>query len=89
MKMSGDATTLKAQPTIRGYNAFVVNNLVSSKGITTSEVVAWIVDRWIDDNRKFLNEEFGITRGQFTASQPTTKVVGIQTGRGAESPVKG
>jgi hypothetical protein len=84
-----DNNTIKAQPTIRGYNCFVVNKLVNSKGITPSEVVAWIVDRWIDDNRPFLEAEFGITRQQFVASQATPKVVGIQAGRAGEASVKG
>lgn len=67
--------SVKAQPTFNGYNAFVINNLVDSKGITPAEIVAWMVDRWVDANRKFLEEEFGITRGQYKSESSKTATV--------------
>ena len=55
----------KPQPTIRGYNAWVLDRLVRAKGTTLAEITAWVVDRWIDENRAFLASEFDITRDQF------------------------
>lgn len=66
---------VKAQPSFNGYNAFVINNLVESKGITPAEIVAWMVDRWIDGNRKFLEEEFGISRDRYKSESSKTATV--------------
>jgi hypothetical protein len=66
---------VKPQPTLKGYNAFVINNLVELKGHTAAEVVAWMVERWIDSNGEFLAEEFGITRDRYMAELSKTGVV--------------
>jgi hypothetical protein len=77
---------MKPQPTLKGYDAWVVDQLVKAKGITQAEVVAWICDRWVDSNRGFLEEEFGITRAQYK-SEPAKSgtVVEYRTSRGPES----
>ncbi len=61
----GDITTAKPQPTLKGYSAWVINRLIEAKAITSAEVTAWIIERWIDENAKFLSEEFGIARQEF------------------------
>jgi hypothetical protein len=66
---------LKAQPTIRGYNHWVVSQLMEGKGISPAEAVAWIVDRWVDDNRAFLEEEFGLSRDRYKCELAEAKVV--------------
>lgn len=77
---------VKAQPSFNGYNAFVINNLVESKGITPAEVVAWMVDRWIDGNRKFLEEEFNISRDRYKSeSSKSTTVLQHRPARTPES----
>jgi hypothetical protein len=74
--MSSDTLNpVKPHPSFNGYSAFVINNLVVSKGITPAEVVAWIVDRWIDGNRKFLEEEFSISRDRYKAESSKTAAV--------------
>jgi hypothetical protein len=77
---------VKAQPSFNGYNAFVINNLVESKGITPAEVVAWMVDRWIDGNRKFLEEEFNISRDRYKSeSSKAATVLQHRPGRTPEA----
>ncbi len=56
---------LKPQPTLKGYNAWVVARLVEAKGITQAEVAAWIIDRWVDGNGRLLADEYGISREHF------------------------
>ena len=63
---------IRPQPTIKGYSAWILGRLVAAKATTPAEVTAWVIDRWIDDNREFLATEFGITREQF---QRQAKVV--------------
>lgn len=66
---------LKPQPTIRGYNHWVVCQLMEGKGISAAEAVAWIVDRWVDDNRPFLDDEFGLSRDRYKRELAEAKVV--------------
>ena len=66
---------LKAQPTIRGYNHWVVCQLMEGKGISAAEAVAWIVDRWVDDNPAFLGEEFSLNRDRYKRELAEAKVV--------------
>ena len=70
---------VKPQPTLKGYSAWVFIRLVEAKGRTPAEISAWIMERWIDENGKFLSEEFGISREQF---QRRGKVVQHPSSRG-------
>ncbi len=66
---------LKTQVTIKGYNQWVVGQLMESKGIPAAEAVAWVVDRWVDQNRTFLEEEFGLSRDRYKSELPEAKVI--------------
>ena len=56
---------LKPQPTVKGYSAWVLGQLVEAKATTLAEVTEWVIDRWVDENRDFLASEFGIKREEF------------------------
>jgi hypothetical protein len=60
--------TLKIQATLKGYTAWVVAQLVDSKGETQADVVKYLMDRWIDDHSGWLSEQFGLTRSGFEES---------------------
>lgn len=66
---------LKTQVTIKGYNHWVVGKLMEAKGIPAAEAVAWVVDRWVDQNRAFLDEEFGLSRDGYRQELAEAKVV--------------
>ena len=66
---------LKTQVTIKGYNQWVVGQLMDGKGIPAAEAVAWIVDRWVDQNRTFLEEEFGLSRDRYKRELAEAKVI--------------
>ena len=76
---------IKPQPTLKGYSAWVVNRLVEAKGITQAEAVAWILDRWIDANRGFLEEEFEITRAQYKRESSSATVLPHPATRATDS----
>lgn len=61
-------TPLNPQPTLRGYYKWVVERLVEKKGERLGKVSAWIIERWIDENKKFLAEAFDITHEQYQRS---------------------
>lgn len=67
-----DKDTEKPQPTLTGYAAWAFARVVEAKGDKPGKVAGWIIERWIDDNGKFLAREFGIKREQF---RRTGKVV--------------
>jgi len=62
----------KPQPTIAGYNGWVMERLVDARATNPAEVTAWVIDRWIEMNRQLLSSDYGISRDQF---QKTSKVV--------------
>jgi hypothetical protein len=64
----------KPQPTIQGYNAWVLERLVEARATSPAEVTAWIIDRWIEANRQLLAAEYGITRDQFQRAAKVVKL---------------
>lgn len=55
----------KPQPTLTGYCAWVFDRLVETKDDKPGKVAGWIIERWIDENRKLLDEQFDIRREQY------------------------
>lgn len=70
--------TVKPQPTLHGYNAWVIRRLVEVRGTSPAEVAAWILDHWIDDNDELLEQRYGIRREDFLRRE---NVVPIGSGR--------
>jgi len=58
---------------------------MEAKGITAAEAVGWIVDHWVDSNRPFLDEEFGLNRDRYKRELAEAKVVKAFRIRGSES----
>ena len=54
----------KIQTTVTGYTAWVVKQMAQVKGTSPADVVRYIVERWVDDNRSFL-EELGVRHEDF------------------------
>ena len=52
---------LKIQGTIRGYSAWVVEQLMELKGESLSDMTKQIFDRWIEDNSEFLERRYKLT----------------------------
>jgi hypothetical protein len=48
------AGALKVQGTLRGYSAWIVEQLKTIKGEPLSDITKQIIDRWVDDNPEFL-----------------------------------
>lgn len=68
--------TSKIQSTLKGYTAWVVDQLVDLKRETSADVVKYLMDRWIDDHSEWLESRFGLTRAAFEESQMSSgKVV--------------
>jgi hypothetical protein len=61
--------TLKVQGTVRGYTAYVVEQLMAAKGQPLSDVTQYIFERWIDDNGDFLKSAFNLTPADFKAAR--------------------
>ncbi|HEX7679009.1 MAG TPA: hypothetical protein VF713_12845 [Thermoanaerobaculia bacterium] len=55
---------LKVQTTLRGYDAWVVENLMTLKGQTLADVTNYLFSRWIDDNAEYL-QRFGLSLEKF------------------------
>jgi len=55
----------KPQPTLEGYTLWAFARLVRAKGVGPGPTAGWIIDRWIDDNRDFLEQKFGISRHEY------------------------
>lgn len=64
----------KPQPTILGYNAWVMESLVRARGTNPAETTAWVIDRWIEGNQQLLLSQYGIDRDQF---QRSSKVIAL------------
>lgn len=73
--MADKVPPVKPQPTIKGYSAWVFERLVEAKGLSPAEIAWWMIDRWVDENQKFLEGKFGITRKAFLDSQHRAEVV--------------
>lgn len=61
--------TTKIQATLKGYSAWVVDQLVDLKQETQADVVKYLMDRWIDDHPEWFAERLGLTRSAFAESQ--------------------
>jgi hypothetical protein len=55
---------LKVQTTLRGYDAWVVESLMTLKGQPLADITNYVFSRWIDDNAEFL-ERFGLSPDKF------------------------
>jgi hypothetical protein len=55
---------LKLQTTLRGYDAWIVENLMSLKGQPLADVTNYIFTRWIDENAEYL-QGFGLSHEKF------------------------
>ena len=61
--------TLRIQGTVRGYTAWVVEQLMAIKGESLADVTKYVFDQWIDQNPDYLREAFGVTRDAFAAAE--------------------
>lgn len=69
--------TLKLQGTVRGYSAWVVEQLMEIKGESLADVTKYLFDRWIDDNEEYL-AKLGLSREAFqAAAEGRGKLVGF------------
>jgi len=59
---------LKLQTTVRGYSAWVIDQLMIQKGETLADVAKYVLDRWVDDNAEFL-DQFAISRQNFMSAE--------------------
>lgn len=66
-KSQGDPA--KPQPSLGDYNAWIMSRLVEERGEKSGTVAGWIIDRWIEQNKKHLAEEYGITRDGYRAQK--------------------
>lgn len=66
--MNSDAT-LKPQPTLKGYYAWVISKMVEVDRKTAAEITAKIVEDWIDGKSKVLANEYAISRKVFAQGQ--------------------
>lgn len=66
--MSMSIRTVKMQATLKGYTAWVIEKLTSIKRQTPADVTSYILERWVDENAKFL-EQYGITLEQFDIAE--------------------
>lgn len=63
--------TIKAQPTLRGFNAYVVDSLANVRGVGLAETASWIIDQWITENFEHLRDRYGISLDRYKESQIT------------------
>ena len=71
----------KPQPTILGYNAWVMERLVRARGTNPAEATAWVIDRWIEGSQDLLLSRYGISRDQFQAAAKVITLSGNHDGR--------
>lgn len=68
---------LTPQPTLRGYNAWVVKKLMAARGDGPGPTAAWIIDRWITENKEALARDYDIRNEDFRSARvidhPSTK----------------
>lgn len=55
----------KPQPTLHGYTAWVLGELMKKKGLSAGRAAAWIIDRWVDENAELLERGFSIDRAAY------------------------
>ena len=65
---------IKPQPTLRGFDGWVVEELAQAQEVTLAEAAKWIINRWITDNPGFLESTFGIRRRKFNLTQPIPNI---------------
>ena len=53
------------QPTLEGYDAWVLKQLCAATGKLPSRAAAWIINRWITESSDFLETQYGITNKDF------------------------
>lgn len=56
---------LKAQPSLRGWSAWVVGEIVRQRQQTVAEVTSRIIEDWIDSNYEYLSSRYNISLQDF------------------------
>jgi hypothetical protein len=69
--------SVKLQATLTGYTAWCLVKLAAQKGKTQAEIASYLMERWVDDNPKYLRE-YGLTRSAFELEEDGGKVVQIE-----------
>lgn len=69
--------SLKLQATLTGYTAWCVTKLAAQKGKTQAEIASYIMERWLDDNGKYLRDH-GLTPAAFDLEEMGGNVVKIE-----------
>lgn len=68
---------LTPQPTLRGYNAWVVKKLMAARGEGPGPTATWIIDRWISENKETLADDYEIRNEDYRNARviehPSTK----------------
>ena len=67
--MAERKTTIKPQPSLRGFTAYVLQEFVNIRGITPAEGAAYMIERWIDSNREELEEVYGLSVNSYLKSR--------------------
>jgi len=57
--------TSKPQPTLRGFLAWAFDQYVTADDQEAGPMAAQMIDHWIRQNAKYLEEEYGITRERY------------------------
>jgi len=65
---------LKVQTTLRGYDAWVVENLMTLRGQPLADITNYLFNRWIDDNAQYL-EKYGLSLDKFNAEEEVRQKV--------------
>ena len=65
---------LKVQTTLRGYSAWVVQQMMAIKGESLADITKYLFDRWSDDDQEFL-AGFGLTREVYRNSEEANRKV--------------
>jgi hypothetical protein len=60
----GGYHTIKPQPTLSGYVGWSLAQLASHRGLPLATCAAWVIDRWVEDNQKYL-ERLGISPANY------------------------
>lgn len=67
----------KLQATLTGHSAWALAKLAARKGKTQAEMASFLLDRWFEDNAKYLKEH-GISFEEFDVEEKGGKVVQIE-----------
>jgi hypothetical protein len=67
----------KLQATLTGHSAWALAKLAGRKGKTQAEMASFLLDRWFEENAKYLADH-GITFEQFELEDRGGKVVQIE-----------